>query len=125
MIALLVALAISLPVKRDIKITSYNPSVHQTDASPCVGASLRNLCTAAKEGDRTVALSRDLLWRWGGEFRWRDKVKITSDNPQCNGVYSLEDTMAKRFKARAEIFFMDRKKNTSCNGTIEKLQSSR
>lgn len=108
-----------------IFITSYNPQKGQTDDSPCTGASGRNLCTAAKEGDRVIAVSRDLLKRNGGLFKWHDKVKVTSEIPQCNGIYSVEDTMNKRFKARADLFFLDRKDNTSCTGTIEKVSLSR
>lgn len=98
-------------------ITSYNPVKGQTDETPCHGASGRDLCLAAKEGDRTVAISQDLL----KFFRFHEKVKVVSKIPQCNGVYSIEDTMNKRFTNRADLFFMTRKENTSCNATIQKL----
>src|SRR4051812_21444454 len=55
-----------------ITVTSYNPEPRQTDSSPCVGASGRDLCRAAREGDRVVALSRDLL----KHFNWHDKVRL-------------------------------------------------
>ena len=105
----------------EVFATSYNPTVAQNDSSPCVGASGRNLCTAAKEGDRTIALSRDLLWYRGGPYRWHDKVKLTSDVPQCNGVYSVEDSMHWRWKRRADLFFLTRNLNTSCRATIERV----
>lgn len=102
-----------------VTITSYNPHVAQTDNTPEVGASGRNLVIAAKEGDRTIALSRDLLWYYGkGKIKWHDKVKLVSDNPQCNGLFSVEDTMNKRFSNRADMFFLSRKDNTSCKALL-------
>lgn len=109
------------PTKYQVFITSYNPAVAQTDDSPCEGASGRNLCQAAKEGDKIIALSQDLLWWKGGPFRYHDKIKVVSDIPQCNGVYSLEDTMNARFTNMGDLFFMERKDNTSCNATIFKI----
>ena len=105
----------------EVFTTSYNPARAQTDFTPCVGGSGRDLCQAAREGDRTIALSRDLLWFRGGPYRWHDKVRLTSDIPQCNGVYSVEDTMAKRWSKRADIFFLKRNSNTSCHATIERV----
>jgi hypothetical protein len=99
--------------------TTYQLVRSQTDHDNCVGASLRNLCTAVKEGDRIIALSRDLLWRWGGPFRWHDKVRLVSANPHCSGVYSVEDTLAKRFRRRVDILTPDPAKNTRCQATLE------
>ena len=101
--------------------TSYNPSVSQSDDSPCTGASGRNLCTAAREGDRVIAVSRNLLWRNGGPFKWHDKLRLVSDIPNCRGVFSVEDTLAPRFTNRVDLFFLDRRDNTSCTGTVEKV----
>lgn len=105
----------------EVRVTSYNPVAGQTDASPCTGASLRNLCTAAREGDRVLALSRDLLWRNGGEWRWHDKIRLISKTSQCNGVFSVEDTMHARFRKRVDLFFLDDAKNVNCSATISKL----
>ncbi len=103
----------SLPVF----VTSYNPAKEQTDETPCHGASGRDLCLAAEEGDRTIAISQDLL----KYFRFHEKVRVVSKIPQCNGVYSVEDTMNKRFTKRADLFFLTRKQNTSCQATIQKI----
>lgn len=98
-------------------VTSYNPVSGQTDSDACTGASGRNLCVAAREGDHTIALSRDLL----GRFHWHDKVRMVSTNPSCAGVYSVEDTMAARFSNRADLFFSTRDQNTSCVATLSRL----
>jgi 3D (Asp-Asp-Asp) domain-containing protein len=101
--------------------TSYNPVASQTSGSPCTGASGRDLCVAAREGDRTIAVSRDLLLRNGGPLRWYDKVRLESDNPSCAGIYSVEDTMSPRFRSRVDLFFLTRTQNTSCSATLTKL----
>lgn len=121
--AAFVAMCILIPdmkAAQVVTVTSYNPHVSQTDDGPCVGASSRNLCRAAREGDRVIALSRDLLARWGGPYRWHDKVKLTSDVPQCNGVFSVEDTLHRRFTNRADLFFLDRADNTSCTAALDR-----
>jgi len=99
-----------------VTVTSYNAEIGQTDSSPCTGASGRNLCVAAHEGDRTIALSRDLL----KTFRWHDKVRLVSDNPACNGLFSVEDALNKRFTKRADLFFLTRSQNTSCSASISR-----
>jgi hypothetical protein len=105
-----------------VTTTSYNPEPGQTDHAPCIGASGRDLCLAAREGDRTIALSRDLLayYGLGGRYRWHDKVRLRSAAPGCNGVFSVEDTMNVRFSRRADIFSADRAQNVGrCIATVE------
>lgn len=121
LLILTIGLLLATPAEAmTVTVTSYNAEKSQTDHDACTGASGRNLCTAAREGDRVIALSRDLLWRWGGAYRWHDKVRLKSDNPVCDGVYSVEDTMHRRFTSRADLFFLDRSKNTSCTAQLIK-----
>lgn len=102
--------------------TSYNPEVRQTDSSPCIGANGTNVCEMAKRGIRTIALSQDMVGRaeWK-EYHYGDRVELNSDNPQCNGIFQIEDTMNKRYKNRGDIFCPTRACNTSCYATIMKL----
>lgn len=105
-----------------IFFTSYNPEVGQTDNSPCIGANGTNLCQMALRGIRTIALSQDLVGRLGNkEYTYGDRVMLYSDNPQCNGIFQIEDTMNKRYTLRGDIFCLDRSCNTSCEATITKL----
>ncbi len=113
------ASSLNLGPEYSIYVTSYNPEVGQTDASPCIGASLRDVCVAAKEGDRVIALSQDMMNM--GVFAYHDKVLLQSDNPKCRGVFSLEDTMNARWTKRGDLFFMDREDNTSCNATVARV----
>ena len=73
--------------------TSYNPVVWQTDGNPCVGAHGTNVCDLNKRGIRTIALSQELI----AVIKYGQQVYLYSDNPQCEGIWQLEDTMNKRF----------------------------
>lgn len=103
-----------------IKATSYNPSKAQTDSSPCVGASGVDLCEEIKKGVRIIALSQDLVGRSGKKYKYGDKITIKSDldDTRCNGEFTVLDTMNARYTNRADLFFMDKKDNVSCNITI-------
>lgn len=95
-----------------IFVTSYNPVAAQTDASPCHGAG-GNLCELVKS-EQPIAVSRDLL----KYFKYGDRVRMHSDIQQCNGVFVVRDTMNKRWTKRADIFFMERSRNTSCHASM-------
>ena len=127
--SLLIAMCLFLPAPPHaharnfpVYFTSYNPEKEQCDSDPCVGAGLVDLCQRAREGGRTIALSQDLVGRapWK-PFHYHDVVRLTSDVPQCNGEFMVEDTMNARYNNRGDIFFMDRKDNVGCTATIEKV----
>jgi murein DD-endopeptidase MepM/ murein hydrolase activator NlpD len=110
----------------NIKLTSYNPAKEQTDASPCIGATGVNLCDAVKAtpGIQILALSQDLVSRKGKTpFHYGDRVRLTStlQDARCNQEAIVLDTMNRRFTKRGDLFFMERKHNTSCTVTITKI----
>jgi hypothetical protein len=49
-----------------------------------------------------IAMSRNLLKRWGGNFDYGDLVMIKNAGKK-NGVYKVTDTMNKRYKDRIDI----------------------
>ena len=121
-----------------VHATSYNPEVGQTDSSPChAGGTGINVCDSFEAGDRPIALSQELTaWSQKGKMRVGmdcgdacitfepgEKVLAVSelDDPRCNGVFTVSDAMNARFSKRADIFFMDRSDNVSCDMTIYKL----
>lgn len=106
-----------------LTVTSYNPIAGQTDSSPCIGASGVDLCEYKRRtGERPIALSQDLVGRLKSKkFHYGDYVWLESDIPACNGQFTVLDTMNKRFKKRGDIFFLERKNNTSCVASITKL----
>jgi len=107
----------------EIFFTSYNAHKSQTDDSPCIGASGYDQCKFVKK-HRIIALSRDLV-SYGGDtpFKYMDRVFLKSDldDERCNGEFVVMDTMNARYKKRGDIFFMNKKDNTSCNAKIFKI----
>lgn len=107
-----------------ISVTPYNPEVGQTDASPCVGASGKDLCHLAKT-ERIAALSQDLVGRAAWKpFHYGDLVYITGRVAGCTGVFRVEDTMNARYSNYGDIFLMDRADNfgTCVAATVQKLK---
>jgi len=49
-----------------------------------------------------IAMSRDMLKRWGGDFDYGDVVKIEGAGHK-DGIYKVVDTMNKRFKNRIDF----------------------
>ena len=52
-----------------------------------------------------MALSRDLLTRWKGDFQYGDTVLVTAGDPQIDGFWVIKDTMNKRFKNKGDLLF--------------------
>ncbi|RLI72263.1 MAG: hypothetical protein DRP02_02295 [Candidatus Gerdarchaeota archaeon] len=106
----------------EVHVTSYNPEERQTDSSPCFGAGGQNLCELYKKGVRPIALSQDLVAWVGGTYRLGEKITLEStdfpNDRRCNGEFVVLDTMNKRWKKRADIFFADPAMNLSCNAKI-------
>ena len=76
-----------------------------------------------KDGIRTIALSQELVGRHGDKkFTYGDRVYLESEEPQCVGVWQVEDTMNKRFRKRGDLFQPTRATNTSCTASIYKLK---
>lgn len=106
----------------NITVTAYNPEPGQTDGSPCIGAANVDLCELSKSGKRVMALSQDLVGRDASKpFHYGDRVQMTSNIEQCNGVFFVYDTMNVRFKNYGDLFFLNKKDNTSCKASIQKI----
>ena len=86
----------------DVTVTMYNPAVGQTDSTPNETADGTIINPKKASEYRYVALSRDLLKRWGGPFDYGDYVVIEGTGKQ-DGVYQVRDTMNPRFTKRVDI----------------------
>ncbi len=88
-------------------LTVYNPVTSQCDASPLVTASNQRINeTKLRSGAiRWMALSRDLLKRWGGRIQYGDTINLYSGDPAIDGFWIVHDTMNKRFKNRGDLLF--------------------
>jgi len=68
---------------------------NQNDASPCIGASWKDLCQLESSGIRTMAVTSDLRKQLHISF-W-DRVRLEWD-PWCEWEYSVEDEMNIRYR---------------------------
>jgi len=86
----------------DVTVTMYNPAVSQTDSTPNETADGTIINPKRASEYRYVALSRDLIARWGGPFEYGDYV-IIKGTIGYDGIYQVRDTMASKFINRVDI----------------------
>ena len=86
----------------DVTVTMYNPSPEQTDSTPNQTADGTIINPDRASEYRYVALSRDLLRRWGGPFNYGDYVMLKGTD-EYDGIYQVRDTMAPKFINRVDI----------------------
>jgi hypothetical protein len=85
--------------------TYYNPVARQCDATPFITAdgSKINKSKLKKEQIKWVALSRDLLARWGGPFDYGDTLYVHHTNEHVRGIWIVHDSMNARFRKRMDF----------------------
>ena len=86
----------------EVTVTMYNPTRGQTDSTPNITADGTRINPKRASSYRYIALSRDLLSRWGGPFNYGDYVIIEGTGKQ-DGIYQVRDTMNPRFTKRVDI----------------------
>ena len=86
----------------DVTVTTYNPTRSQTDSTPNITADGTHFKTWKASSYRYVALSRDLLSRWGGPFEYGDYIVIEGTGDR-DGVYQVRDTMNPKWTNRVDI----------------------
>jgi 3D (Asp-Asp-Asp) domain-containing protein len=84
-----------------VVVTAYSSTPDQTDSTPFITAAAR------RPQPGTIALSRDLLRTYtpGAPFDFGDLVLVAGV-----GVFRVEDTMNRRWRRRADIWFPSRDK---------------
>jgi 3D (Asp-Asp-Asp) domain-containing protein len=101
--------------KHVVSITAYTNSVKETDNTPNITASGKKV----KKG--YIAVSRDLLSKWGGREAFGSKVYILD-----MGIFEIQDVMNKKWKKKIDIFMYDvnkaKKFGIKKNITIIKLK---
>ena len=85
-----------------VTVTTYNPTRHQCDDTPHITADGTHFKTWKASSYRYVALSRDLLSRWGGPFNYGDYIIIEGTGDR-DGVYQVRDTMNPKWTNRVDI----------------------
>ena len=86
----------------NVTVTTYNPTRAQCDDTPNITADGTRIKPWKATQYRYVALSRDLLSRWGGPFEHGDYIVIEG-TISWDGVYQVRDTMNPRFTNRVDI----------------------
>jgi hypothetical protein len=52
-----------------------------------------------------MALSRDLLKKWGGHIQYGDTISVYSGDPAIDGLWVVQDTMHRRFRKSGDLLF--------------------
>jgi len=85
-----------------ITATMYNAMESQCDSDPFITAGMYKINPSKASEHNWIAMSRNLLSRWGGEFNYGDNV-IISNAGHKDGTYTVVDTMNPRFKDRIDF----------------------
>ena len=91
-----------------VSVTTYSPTIEQTDSTPLITASGYKINPANPKKQRIVAVSRDLKRK----YKFGKKVRITGIG-KLSGTYTIRDVMNKRFKKRVDILIGENDKQTS------------
>ena len=76
----------------EVAVTMYQPVYPQTDSSPNITADGTRIRISKASEYKFVALSRNLLKRWGGPFDYGDFILLKGAKDK-DGVYQVRDTM--------------------------------
>ena len=87
-----------------VTVTTYNPTREQCDNTPNITADGTTIKPWRASDYRYVALSRDLLSRWGGPFEYGDYIVIEgTEDGKWDGIYQVRDTMNPKWVKRVDI----------------------
>ena len=76
----------------EVDVTMYQPVYPQTDDTPNITADGTRIRISKASNYKFVALSRNLLKRWGGPFDYGDFILLKGAGNK-DGVYQVRDTM--------------------------------
>ena len=85
-----------------VTVTMYQPVRYQTDSTPNILADGTRIRTKEASNYKFIAVSRNLLKRWGGWLDYGDFVLLKGTDHK-DGVYQVRDTMNPRFVNRIDI----------------------
>jgi 3D (Asp-Asp-Asp) domain-containing protein len=86
----------------DVVVTMYQPVERQTDSTPNILADGTRIRTEDASNYKFIAVSRNLLKRWGGWLDYGDFILLKGTTGK-DGVYQVRDTMNKRWVNRIDI----------------------
>ena len=85
-----------------VTVTMYQPVSYQTDSTPNILADGTRIRTRDASNYKFIAVSRNLLKRFGGFLEFGDFVLLKGTDHK-DGVYQVRDIMNKRFVNRIDI----------------------
>jgi len=85
-----------------VKVTMYQPVSRQTDSTPNILADGTRIRVREASNYKYIAVSRNLLKRWGGFLEYGDWILLRGTDHK-DGVYQVRDTMNKRWVNRIDI----------------------
>jgi hypothetical protein len=94
-----------MPDIHELKGTHYNAVVEQCDSDPFTTADMSHIDIGKlNTGNvRWVALSRDMLSRWGGPYDYGDTIYVYHDQPELRGIWYVHDCMNARYEKRIDF----------------------
>jgi len=88
----------------EVDVTMYRPNVRETDSTPNITADGTQFRISKASDYRYIALSRNLLKRWGGPFDYGDFILIKgTEDGHKDGVYNVRDTMNSKYVNYVDI----------------------
>ena len=90
-----------------VTVTTYTPSVEETDSTPLITASGFKINPKNPKRQRIIAVSRDLKRK----YKFGKKVRITGIG-KLSGTYTVRDVMNKRYRKRIDILIGKKDKQT-------------
>jgi len=88
----------------EVDVTMYRPNVRETDSTPNITADGTKIRISKASDYKFVALSRNLLKRWGGPFDYGDFILIKgTTDAHKDGVYNVRDTMNPKYVNYVDI----------------------
>lgn len=85
-----------------VTVTMYRANKIECDADPDITADGTKIHVPQSSRYRYVALSRNLLKRWGGNFNYGDYILLKGTNNR-DGIYQVRDTMNSKFTNVVDI----------------------
>ena len=86
----------------DVTVTMYHPVSYQTDSTPNILADGTRIRVHKASEYRFIAVSRNLLKRYGGWLDYGDFILLKGTDGK-DGMYQVRDTMNPRFVNRIDI----------------------
>jgi 3D (Asp-Asp-Asp) domain-containing protein len=90
-----------------VTLTTYSPTVEQTDSTPLITASGFKINESNPKRHRIIAVSRDLKRK----YKFGTKLRIKGAG-KYDGTYTVRDVMNKRYTKRIDILVGKRDKQT-------------